>query len=331
MSSGPESVAEDKVLETGLSDLTPIHTGTDTQSMDRNQKREPKQLTGNGHPSGVQTWSSTISIQTTKSDASFLEGGETTAQEEAGAANTDGSLQDGLQSSEFSQRTSPTTTAITECGFLTSNTYPSPEEGIKDEEVEVSPLTVTPQVSAETHAMISAQIKESLSHSRASIKSLEVPQKHLNQEINEVEEDLGHVSVRRIKDKEKMDIAVDHVTLETSSPHSLPEGEQDNRAGTDVDDLKLEEADVDRNVWTEKGAQDKDVSIQSSFDWSPGPPAADSVIHSKTVKATNQAPSHSTAQHASKLGPGVRGQRVRPCLHPVVFCPAEFNNNSLDN
>lgn len=330
-SSGPESVAEDKVLETGLSDLTPIQTGPD-----RNQRKELKPLTGNGNPPGGHPRNLTISFQAAKSDASLLESDEspdfpaeaTTVQgvtsEEAGAANTDGSPPDGLQNSGFSQRTSPMTTAITASGFLTSSRDPSPEEGIKDKEVEASPLTVTPQGSAETQG----QMKESLSPSRASIKALEGPQRHLNQGINEVEEDLGHASVRRIKDKEKKDVAVDHVTLETeaSLPHLLPEGEQDNRAGTDAEDLKLEEDDVDVNVWTEK-----DVSIQSSFNRTPGPPTADSVIHSKTVEATNQVPLHSTAQHSSRLGPGVRGQRVRPCLHPVVFCPADFINNRTIN
>lgn len=326
--------------ETGLSDLTPIQTGKDTQPTDRNQKEGPKKLTG--HSSGVQPWSSTISFQATKSDASVLESDEsldfpaeaTTAQSvtsgEAAAANTDGSLLDGHQNSGFSHRTRPVTTPITESGFPTSSTDASPEEGIKNEEVEVSPVTATPEL--ETHTTFSGETQESLSPSKASIKALEVPQKHLNQVINKVEKDFGHVSVRRIKDKEKNDIAVDPATLETeaSSPHPLPEGEQDNRAGTHTDDLNLEEEHVDGNVWTEKGPQEKDASIQSSFDWSTGPPTADSVIHSKIVKATNQAPPH-TAQHTSKLRPGVRGQRVRPCLHPVVFCPADFIYEQFDN
>lgn len=333
VSSGPESVAEDRVLEPGSSDLTPIQTGTGTQSTGRNQKKEPKQLAGN------QPWSSTISFQAAKSDASLLESDEspdftaeaTTAQgvtpEDAGAANTDVSRLDGLQNSGFNQ-----TIVITESGFLTPSTYSPPEEGIKDEEVEASPLTITPQASAETHTMFSGQMKESSSPSKASIKALEVPPKHLNQGINEVVEDLGHGSVRRTKDKEKMNIAVDPVTLETetSSPPPLPEGEQDNKAGTDTDGLKLEEEDVDVNVWMEKGPQEKDVSIQSSFDWSPRPPTVDSVIHSKTAKATNQTPP-GTAQHASKLGPGVRGQRVRPSLHLIVFCPSNCIKIVLTN
>lgn len=326
MPSGAESVPEDKVLQARSTDLTPVQTGTDTQSTDRNQNTDPQHLTGRGHPSDVQPWSSTISLHATKSDASLWESDETAipaktptapgvASGEAGAASRDGSLLDGLQNSGFSQRPSLTSTAVTESGFVASGTYPSPDEGIKEEEVEVSPLTVTPQVPAETDVTFSGQIKESVSPSKESTKDLEVPHKYPSQGINKVEEDLGHVSVSRIKDKGE--IALDPVTLETetSSPQPLPEGEQGNRAETDTDDMKLAEEDMDRNVWTEKGPRenDVDVPIQSSSDWSPRPPpTADSVIHSKTVKATNQAPPR-TAQHISKLGPGVRGQRVRPC------------------
>lgn len=331
LSSGPGSLAEGKVSETGSSDLAPIQTGTDAPSTGRNQKKEPKQLTGNRHQPAVQPWSSTTRFQAfPKSDASLLENDESpespaargVTSAEGGAASTDVSLLDGLQNSGFGQRTSPVMTAVTESGFLTSSTYPSPEGGIKDEEVEVSPLAVTSQLSAETHTTFSEQVQKSLAPSKASIKASEVPPKHLNKGINEAEEDLGHISVRRIKDKEEMDIAVDRVTLETetSSPHPLPggQGEEDNRAGTDTDDLTLEEQDVDVNVWTTKGPEEKDVSTQSSLDWSPRPPTADPVIHSKTVKATNQAPPR-TAQPTSKLGPGVRGQRVRPCLHIACF------------
>lgn len=326
MPSGAESVPEDKVLQARSTDLTPVQTGTDTQSTDRNQNTDPQHLTGRGHPSDVQPWSSTISLHATKSDASLWESDETAvpaktptapgvASGEAGAASRDGSLLDGLQNSGFSQRPSLTSTAVTESGFVASGTYPSPDEGIKEEEVEVSPLTVTPQVPAETDVTFSGQIKESVSPSKESTKDLEVPHKYPSQGINKVEEDLGHVSVSRIKGKGE--IALDPVTLETetSSPQPLPEGEQGNRAETDTDDMKLAEEDMDRNVWTEKVPRenDVDVPIQSSSDWSPRPPpTAHSVIHSKTVKATNQAPPR-TAQHISKLGPGVRGQRVRPC------------------
>lgn len=324
--SGAESVPEDKVLQARSTDLTPVQTGTDTQSIDRNQNTDPEHLTGRGHPSDVQPWSSTISLHATKSDASLWESDETAipaetptapgvAPGETGAASRDGSLLDGLQNSGFSQRPSLTSTAVTESGFVTSGTYTSPDEGIKEEKVEVSPLTVTPQVPAETHVTFSGQIKESVSPSKESTKDLEVPHKYPSQGINKVEEDLGHVSVSRVKDKGE--IALDPVTLETetSSPQPLPEGEQGNRAETDTDDMKLAEEDVDRNVWTEKGPgeNDVDVPIQSSSDWSPRPPpTADPVIHSMTVKATNQAPPR-TVQHISKFGPGVRGQRVRPC------------------
>lgn len=332
--SGAESVPEDKVLQTGSTDLTPIQTGTDTQSRDGNQKTEPQHLTGRGHPSDVQTWSSAVSFHATKSDAPLWESDATTlpaetptapgdAPGEAGAASRDGSLLDGLQNSGLSQRPSLQSTAIAQSGFVTCSTNPSLDEGIKAEEVEVPPLTVTPQVSAETHITFSGQIKENVSPSKASTKDLEVPRKYPSQGINKVEEDLGHVFTRGIKDKGEMGVALDPVTLETETSSlelELPEGEQGSRAETDMDDMKLVEGDMDRNVWTEKGPQenDVDVSIQSSSDWSPRPPpTADLAIHSETVEATNQAPPR-TAQHISNLGPGVRGQRVRPCLHPVV-------------
>lgn len=331
--SGAESVPEDKVLQAGSTDLTPIQPGTDSQSTDRNQKTDPQHLTGRGHPPVVQPWSSTIGFHAAKSDASLWESDGTVppaetptapgvAPGEAIAASRDGSLLDGHQNSGSSQRPLLTSTAVTELGFVTSGTYLSPDEGIKEEEVDVSPLTVTPQVPAETHFIFSGQIKESVSPSEASTKDLEVPHKYPSQGINKVEEDLGHVSVRRIKDKGQMGITLDPITLETETPplQPLPEGEQGHRAETDADDVKLVEEDVDRNVWTEKGPRenDLDVPIPSSSDWSPRlPPTADSVILSKTVKATNQALPR-TAQYISKLGPGVRGQRVRPCLHPEV-------------
>lgn len=301
--SGAERVPEDKVLQARSTDLTPVQTGTDTQSTDRNQNTDPQHLTGRGHPSDVQPWSSTISLHATKSDASLWESDETAIPAENPTAP-------GVASGEAG-----------ESGFVASGTYPSPDEGIKEEEVEVSPLTVTPQVPAETDVTFSGQIKESVSPSKESTKDLEVPHKYPSQGISKVEEDLGHVSVSRMKDKGE--IALYPVTLETetSSPQPLPEGEQGNRAETDTDDMKLAEEDADRNVWTEKRPRenDVDVPIQSSSDWSPRPPpTADSVIHSKTVKATNQAPPR-TAQHISKLGPGVRGPRVRPCLHPSLL------------
>lgn len=314
-SSGPESAAVDKVLETGSTALTPIQTGRDTQSTDGNQKKQPKQVRGTTEPSSVQPWSSTKTSHAT-SDASKFESGASpdfpaeattslaVASGVAGAASSGRSSPGGLQNSGFSQKTRLVTTAITESGFLTSSRLPSPEEGIKDEEVEV-----TPQVSAEAHPTFAGQTNEH-SPREASIKDLEVPQKLLNQEKNEVEEDFGHVSEILKNDTEEMAIAVINVPVETerSSPRPPSSGEEQTHM-------------VDANVWT--APQEKGVPIPSSSDWSPRPPTADSGIHAKIVEATNRASPHA-APHRSKSGPDVRGQRVRPCLHPVQFCPADL-------
>lgn len=326
--SGAESVPETKVLQAGSTDLTPIQPGTDSQSTDRNQKTDPQPLTGRGHPSDVHPWSSTIGFHAAKSDAPLWESGGTVtpaetptapgvAPGEAAAASQDRTLLDGLQNSGSSQRPRLTSTAVTEPGFVTAGTYLSPDEGIKEEEVDVSPLTT-----AETRVMFSGQLKERVSPSKASTKDLEVPHEYPSQGINKVKEDLGHVSVRQIKDKGQMGVALDPITLETeTSPlRPLPEGVQGHRAETDAGDVELAEEDVDRNVWTEKGPRENDLDapVPSSSAWSPRPPpTAGSVIHSKTVKATNQALPR-TAQYISKSGPGVGGQRVRPCLRPEV-------------
>lgn len=235
-------------------------------------------MTGNGLPSAVQPSSSALTFHAT-SDASQLESGERPnlpAEATTSRANTDGSLLGG-----FSQRTGPETTASPECGLPAF----SPEGGIKDEQVEV-----TPQVSGKTCDAFSGKMTEPLSPGNASMKDLEGPQKHLNQEIKEVEESFAHET------------------------HPLPEEEQRSRAKTDMVDFKLAEEEVDVNFWA--GPHEKGVPIASSSDWSPRPPTVDSVIHSRIVKATNRASPHAASR------PGVRGQRVKPCSHPVSFCPA---------
>lgn len=308
---GAERVPEDKGFRTGSTGITGIPTGTDTLSADRHKNTEPQNLTGTEHPSDIQSQSSTLTFCAGKSDASLCESDERALPAEKPTAPGD-PFEEAAAASSMS-------TTITDSGFVTFSTHPSPEKRIQEEEVDVSPLAVTPQASVETHVAFSRQVKESLSPSKASAKNPIATQEPPSQEINKAEEDLGHVSARQIKDQDKMDIALDPVTLETletSSPQPHPGGEQDNRAETRTDDLKLAEEHLERNAWTEKRPQENDFDvskdfIQSSSDRSTRLPAADLVI-----EATLPSPPR-TAQHASILGPGVRGQRVRPCSHPV--------------
>lgn len=370
VSSRAESIPEDKVLQTGPTELTPVQTGTHTRKADRNQNGDtgPRLVTGNGHPSNLQLWSpSTWTVQHTKqdqqpfpatksdlSDAPVLESDETAivspnvhAQTPtapgvtsggAGTANTHRSFSNGPQNSEFGLRSSLGT--VTESGVVTSS--PSPDEGVREEKLETSPLrAITPQVSAETQTTSSRQREDTASPSKAFTEDLEPPQTHRSQDLTKLtptlqsredlhtrhtEDNMTHLSISPLKDKKEKDIALEPILLETgtSSAQPLPKAEQEKRAETDADDMDvLVEEDVEGNLEIQKETHENENdtskdSIQSSSDWVPDLPTVDSLIRTKTVKAASQSPPHTAKYERTTLRPGIRGQRVRHCLHLVV-------------
>lgn len=365
VSSRAESIPEDEVPQTGPTELTPVQTGTDTRKADRNQNGDTghRLVTGNGNPSNLQQWSpSTGTVEHTKqdqqpfpatksdsSDVPVLERDETAVvspnfhaetptaagitSRGAETASTHRSFSNGPQNSDFGLRSSLGT--VTESGVVTSS--PSPDEGVREEKLETSPLAITPQVSVETQTTSSRQREETASPSKAFTEDLEPPQTHQSQDLTKLtptlqsREDLRnmtHLSISLLKDKKEKDITLEPILLETetSSPQPIPKGEQENRAETDADDMDVSvEEDVDGNLEIQKETHENENdtskdSVQSSSDWVPHLPTVDSVIKTKTAKAASQSPPHTAKHQRTTLRPGIRGQRVGLRLHLVVSC-----------
>lgn len=369
VSSRAESIPEDEVPLTGPTELTPVQTGTDTRKADRNQNggTGPWLVTGNGNPSNLQLWSrSTGTIEHTKqdqqpfpatksdsSDAPVLERDETAIVSPnfhaetptvpgvtlrgAERASTHRSFSNGPQNSDFGLRSSLGT--VTESGVVTSS--PSPDEGVREEKLETSPLAIIPQFSVETQTTSSRQREETASPSKAFTEDLEPHQTHQSQDLTKLtptlqsredlhtrhtEDNMTHLSISPLKEKKEKDITLEPILLETetSSAQPLPKGEQENRAETDADDMDMSvEEDVDGNLEIQKETHENENdtskdSIQSSSDWVPHPPTVDSIIKTKTVKAASQSPPHTAKHQRTTLRPGIRGQRVRLYLHLVV-------------
>lgn len=371
VSSRAESIPEDEVSQTGPGELTPVQTGTHTRKADRNQNGDtgPRLLTGNGHPSNLQLWSpSTWTVQHTKqdqqpfpatksdsSDAPVLERDETAIVSPnfhaetptapgvtsggAETASTHRSFSNGPPNSEFGLRSSLGT--VTESGVVTSS--PSPDEGVREEKLEKSPLAIIPQVSAETQTTSSQQREETASPSKAFTEDLEAPRTHQSQDLTKLtptlqsredlhsrhtEDNMTHLSISPLKDRKKKekDITLEPILLETetSSAQPLPKAEQENRAETDADDMDvLVEEDEEGNLEIQKETHENENdpskdSVQSSSDWVPHLPTVDSLIQTKTVKAASQSPPRTAKHERTTLRPGIRGQRVRHRLHLVV-------------
>lgn len=256
---------------------------------------------------------------------------------QAETASTHRSFSNGPQNSDFGLRSSLGT--VTESGVVTSS--PSPDEGVREEKLETLPLAITPQVSAETQTTSSRQREETASPSKAFTEDLEPPQTHQSQDLTKLtptlqsredlhtrhtEDNMTHLSISPLKDKKEKDITLEPILLETetSPAQPLPKGEQENRAETDADgmDVSVEE-DVDGNLEIQKETHENENdtfkdSIQSSSDWVPHLPTVDSLIQTKTVKAASQPSPHTAKHQRTTLRPGIRGQRVRHCLHLVV-------------
>lgn len=366
-----ESIPEDGVLQADPNELTPVQTGTDTWKADLNQNGDtgPRLVTGNGHPSNLQLWSpSTWTVQHTKqhqqpfpatksdsSNAPVLESDQTaivspnfhdetptapgviSGGAETASTHTARSFSNGPQNSEFGLRSSLDT--VTESGVVTSR--PSPDEGAREEKLEMSPLAITTQVSAETQTTSSRQREETASPSKAFTEDLEPPQTHQSQDLTKLtptvqsredlhtghtEDNMTHLSISPLKDKKEKDITLEPILLETetSSAQSLLKGEQEKRAETDADNMgvlveeKVEEhLEIQRETHENENNTSKD-SVQSSSDWVPHLPTVDSLIQTKTVKAASQSPPHTAKHERATLRPGIRGQRVRHCLYLVV-------------
>lgn len=256
---------------------------------------------------------------------------------QAETASTHRSFSNGPQNSDFGLRSSLGT--VTESGAVTSS--PSPDEGVREKKLETSPLAITPQVSAETQTTSSRQREETASPSKPFTEDLEAPRTHQSQDLTKLtptlqsredlhtrhtEDNMTHLSISPLKDKKEKDITLEPILLETetSSAQPLPKAEQENRAETDADDMDvLVEEDVEGNLEIQKETHESEndtskYSIQSSSDWVPDLPTVDSLIQTKTVKAASQSPPHTAKHERTTLRPGIRGQRVRYCLHLAV-------------
>lgn len=249
-------------------------------------------------------------------------------------ASTERSLSNGPQNTEFATRSTLISDPITESGFATSSTYPSSDEGIREVGQDTSPPAIIPPVSADSQVKLSRQTEENVSLSRAAPQTHPAPnltptlQSREALRTRHMEGDMSNVSASEIKEKDEMDDRLETVSLktETSSQQRLPKGEQGNGTDADEIDLGVEEEDVHRHA---EESYDKDTEIfkdsnQSSPDWISHLSTEDSSFQSKTkstqqiVKAANQSPTHTVNHQGTKLRPGIRGQRVRQCLHIAV-------------
>lgn len=262
----------------------------------------------------------------TPTEPGVTSGGEETA-------STHRSFSNGPQNSEFGLRSSLDT--VTESGVVTLR--PSPDEGAREEKLETSPLAITPQVSAETQTTSSPQREETASPSKEFTEDLEAPRTNQSQDLTKLnptlqsredlhtrhtEDNMNHLSISPLKDKKEKDITLEPIFLETetSSAQPLPKGEQENRAETDAEDMDVlvsVNLEIQKETHENENNTSKD-SIHSSSDWVPHLPTADSLIQTKTVKAASQSPPHTAKHERTTLRPGIRGQRVRHCLHLVV-------------